>query len=140
MSEQRAERDERAQVLQPDGWRRPRGYANGIVASGRLVFISGQIGWDGQCRFHTSDFMAQARQALQNILTILAEVDGRPEHITRLTWYIVDKREYLACGKDLGPVYQELMGNHYPVMTVVEVAGLLEEQARVEIEATAVVP
>ena len=140
MSEQRAERDERVQILQPDGWRRPRGYANGIVASGRLVFISGQIGWDGQCRFHTSDFMAQVRQALQNILTILAEVDGRPEHITRLTWYIVDKQEYLACSKDLGPVYQELMGNHYPVMTVVEVAGLLEEQARVEIEATAVVP
>lgn len=140
MSEQQAERDERAQVLQPDGWKRPKGYANGMVASGRFVFISGQIGWDGQCRFHSSDFMAQARQALQNILTILAEADGRPEHITRLTWYVVDKREYLACSKDLGPVYQELMGNHYPVMTVVEVAGLLEEQARVEIEATAVVP
>jgi enamine deaminase RidA (YjgF/YER057c/UK114 family) len=141
MSEQRSAKDEQAEILQPDGWRRPRGYANGIVASsGRLVFISGQIGWDEQCRFHTGDFMAQTRQALQNILTILAEVDGRPEHITRLTWYVVNKQEYLACSKDLGPVYQELMGNHYPVMTVVEVAGLLEEQARVEIEATAVVP
>jgi enamine deaminase RidA (YjgF/YER057c/UK114 family) len=140
MSEHRAEREERNQILQPARWRRPSGYANGIVASGRLVFISGQIGWDGQCRFHSDDFIDQARQALRNILTILAEVDGRPEHITRLTWYVVDKQEYLACSKDLGPVYQELMGNHYPVMTVIEVAGLLEEQARVEIEATAVVP
>jgi enamine deaminase RidA (YjgF/YER057c/UK114 family) len=119
---------------------RPRGYANGIVASGRFVFISGQIGWDGQGHFQASDFVAQVRQALRNILSILAEADGRPEHITRLTWYIIDKQEYLACSKDLGPVYQELMGDHYPVMTVVVVAGLLEEQARVEIEATAVVP
>jgi enamine deaminase RidA (YjgF/YER057c/UK114 family) len=139
MSEHRAEREERTQLLQPTGWRRPSGYANGIAASGRLVFISGQIGWDGQCRFHSNDFIDQARQALRNILAILAETDGRPEHITRLTWYVVDKQEYLACSKDLGPVYQELMGNHYPAMTVVEVAGLLEEQARVEIEATAVV-
>lgn len=132
--------EKHTQTLQPKGWARPRGYANGIVASGRLVFISGQIGWDGQCRFQASDFVAQARQALHNILTILAEANGRPEHITRLTWYILDKQEYLACRKDLGPIYQELMGQHYPAMTVVEVAGLLEDQARLEIEATAVVP
>jgi enamine deaminase RidA (YjgF/YER057c/UK114 family) len=140
MSEYQTDKQKYSQILQPGGWMRPRGYANGIAASGRFVFISGQIGWDGQGRFHSTNFVAQARQALQNILAILAEVDGRPEHITRLTWYIVDKQEYLACSKDLGPVYQELMGDHYPVMTVVVVAGLLEDQARVEIEATAVVP
>jgi enamine deaminase RidA (YjgF/YER057c/UK114 family) len=140
MSEYQTDKQKHSQILQPGGWMRPRGYANGIAASGRFVFISGQIGWDGQGRFHSTNFVAQARQALQNILAILAEVDGRPEHITRLTWYIVDKQEYLACSKDLGPVYQELMGDHYPVMTVVVVAGLLEDQARVEIEATAVVP
>jgi len=140
MSEYQTDKQKYSQILQPGGWMRPRGYANGIVASGRFVFISGQIGWDGQGRFHSTNFVAQVRQALQNILAILAEVDGRPEHITRLTWYIVDKQEYLACSKDLGPVYQELMGDHYPVMTVVVVAGLLEDQARVEIEATAVVP
>lgn len=140
MSEYQTDNSTHSQILQPGGWIRPRGYANGIVASGRFVFVSGQIGWDGQGHFHSTDFVAQARQALQNILAILAEVDGRPEHIARLTWYIVDKQEYLACSKDLGPVYQELMGDHYPVMTVVVVAGLLEDQARVEIEATAVVP
>jgi enamine deaminase RidA (YjgF/YER057c/UK114 family) len=140
MSDYSAAEDERAQILQPEGWARPRGYANGVAASGRLVFISGQIGWDGQCRFGALDFVGQARQALQNILTILAEAGGKPEHITRLTWYVVDKHEYQACSKDLGPVYQELMGGHYPAMTAVEVAGLLEDLARVEIEATAVVP
>jgi enamine deaminase RidA (YjgF/YER057c/UK114 family) len=140
MSEQQATENGRSRVLQPQGWMRPRGYANGIAASGRLVFISGQIGWDGDGRFHTTDFVAQVRQALRNILTILAEADGRPEHITRLTWYILDKQEYLACSKDLGAAYQEIMGDHYPAMTVVVVAGLLEDQARVEIEATAVVP
>ncbi|MBE3561020.1 MAG: RidA family protein, partial [Ktedonobacteraceae bacterium] len=118
----------------------PRGYSAGVVASGRLVFISGQIGWDEHCRFHSTDFVIQARQALCNILTILAEADGRPEHIVRLTWYVVDKQEYLACSKELGSMYRALMGQHYPAMTVVEVTALIEEQARVEIEATAVVP
>lgn len=140
MSEDQAAKDKRVRILQPDGWMRPRGYANGMVASGQLVFISGQIGWDGQGYFQASGFVEQVRQALSNILAILAEVDGRPEHITRLTWYIVDKQEYLACSKDLGLVYQQLMGDHYPVMSVVVVAGLLEDQARVEIEATAVLP
>ncbi len=128
------------QILQPPEWARPRGYACGVAAQGRLVFISGQVGWDEQGRFHSTDFVAQSRQALQNVLTVLAEADGRPEHIVRLTWYIVDKQEYLACSKELGKVYRELMGKHYPSMTVVQVTALVEDQARVEIEATAVVP
>ena len=140
MPEKQVEEEQQARVLQPEGWMRPRGYANGIAASGRLVFISGQIGWDAQGRFQSSGFVAQARQTLLNILSVLAEAGGRAEHITRLTWYIVDKREYLACNKDLGLVYQEVMGEHYPAMTLVEVAGLLEDQARLEIVATAVVP
>ena len=128
------------QVLQPPTWARPRGYANGIAASGRLVFISGQIGWDEQCHFQSTDFVSQVRQALHNVLTVLAEAGGRPEHIVRLTWYIVDKQEYLINGKELGNVYRELMGNHYPTMSVVQVAALIEDLARVEIEATAVIP
>lgn len=140
MPEDQTEEDRPIQILQPPGWIRPRGYANGIAASGRLVFISGQIGWDSQGRFQASGFVAQVRQALCNILSVLAEAGGRAEHITRLTWYIVDKQEYLACNKELGPAYQEVMGDHYPAMTLVEVASLLEDQARVEIEATAVVP
>lgn len=140
MPERQTGEDERMRTLQPSTWARPRGYANGIIASGRLVFISGQIGWDEQCRFQATDFVAQARQALQNVLTVLAEANGKPEHITRLTWYVVDKHEYLACSKDLGLVYQQLMGSHYPSMTVVQVVALIEDQARVEIEATAVIP
>jgi len=128
------------QILQPPEWARPRGYACGVAAQGRLVFISGQIGWDEQGRFRSTDFVAQARQALQNVLTVLAEADGRPEHIVRLTWYIVDKQEYLACNQDLGMAYRELMGKHYPSMAVVQVTALVEDLARVEIEATAVVP
>ncbi|SRR5579883_1433294 len=126
--------------LQPPGWAKPRGYANGIVASGRLVFISGQIGWDAEQQIVSDDFVAQARQALQNIVTILAQCGGRAEHIARLTWYVVDKDEYLASGKALGQAYQGVMGRHYPAMSVVQVAGLLEPRARVEIEATAVLP
>ena len=128
------------QVLQPPTWARPRGYANGIAASGRLVFISGQIGWDEQCHFQSTDFISQVKQTLQNVLTVLAEAGGKPEHIVRLTWYIVDKQEYLASGKELGNIYRELMGNHYPAMSVVQVAALVEDLARVEIEATAVIP
>src|SRR5690242_2273101 len=128
------------QILQPPEWARPRGYACGVAAQGRLVFISGQVGWDGQGRFHSTDFVAQTRQALQNVLTVLAEADGRPEHIVRMTWYIVDKQEYLACNKDLGMAYRELMSKHYPTMSVVQVTALMEDLARVEIEATAVVP
>lgn len=140
MPEQYSSTQGAMQVLQPPTWARPRGYANGVAASGRLVFISGQIGWDGQCRFQSTDFVNQVGQALQNVLAVLAEAGGGPEHIARLTWYIVDKQEYLASGKELGSVYRELMGNHYPAMSVVQVAALVEDLARVEIEATAVIP
>jgi enamine deaminase RidA (YjgF/YER057c/UK114 family) len=128
------------QFLQPPDWARPRGYANGLVMSGRLVFIAGQIGWDAQQQFHSDDFADQTQQALQNILTILAEVGGKAEHIARLTWYVVDKQDYLASTKKLSKVYRELMGSHYPVMSVVQVSALMEDAAKVEIEATAVIP
>lgn len=128
------------EILQPAGWPRPRGYAHGMSARGRLVFISGQIGWDAQGVFQAEDFVGQARQALRNVLAVLAEAGGRAEHITRLTWYVVDKREYLTCARPLGQAYREVMGHHYPAMTAVEVAALIEDQARVEIEATAVIP
>jgi enamine deaminase RidA (YjgF/YER057c/UK114 family) len=128
------------QILQPPSWARPRGYSNGVAASGSIVFISGQIGWDEQCQFQTNDFVGQARQALANVLAVLAECGGRPEHIARLTWYVVDRQEYLSSSKALGRVYQELMGKHYPAMTVVQVSALMEDAARVEIEATAVIP
>jgi enamine deaminase RidA (YjgF/YER057c/UK114 family) len=128
------------QILQPPGWKRPRGYANGLVTSGQLVFIAGQIGWDAQQQFPSDDFAEQAKQALQNILAILAEANGKPEHITRMLWYVVDKHEYIASSTALGMVYRELMGNHYPVMTAVEVSALLEDRAKVEIEAMAVIP
>lgn len=126
--------------LQPPEWERPRGYSNGIITQGQLVFIAGQIGWDSQQQFHSDNFVDQARQALQNILHILAEAGGEPHHMTRMVWYVVDKQEYLTCAKPLGQVYRELMGQHYPVMTAIEVSGLMEDRARVEIEATAVIP
>lgn len=128
------------QILQPPGWLRPRGYSNGIAASGQLVFISGQIGWDAQCQFQATDFVGQARQALHNVLAVLAEAGGQPQHITHMTWYLVDKQEYLASGQALGAVYRELMGQHYPAMTAVQVVALIEDLARVEIEAVAVIP
>ena len=127
-------------ILQPPDWAKPRGYSNGVAASGQIVFISGQIGWDANGKFQTTDFVGQAQQALLNIIAILAEAGGKPEHITRLTWYVVDKQEYLECGKELGAVYREIMGNHYPAMTAVQVTALVEDEARVEIEATAVIP
>jgi len=127
-------------VLQPPGWPRPSGYSPGVVASGRLISVSGQIGWDAQGRLVAPDFVGQASQALRNILAILAEAGAGPEHIVRLTWYVVDKREYLACGRELGAAYRAIMGARYPAMTAVQVAALLDDGARVEIEATAVVP
>jgi enamine deaminase RidA (YjgF/YER057c/UK114 family) len=127
-------------ILQPEGWAAPRGYSNGIEARGRTVVIGGQIGWDGQCRVHTSDFAAQAKQALQNIVAILAEAGGKPEHIIRMTWYVVDKREYIAAYPELGRAYREVIGRNFPAMTAVQVAGLIEDAARVEIEATAMIP
>jgi enamine deaminase RidA (YjgF/YER057c/UK114 family) len=128
------------QILQPPGWARPRGYSNGILARGQLVFIAGQIGWDAQCRFQTSDFTGQVRQALENIVALLAQAEARPEHIARMTWYVTDKHEYIAAYPSIGAVYRQVIGAHYPVMTAVEVGALLEDQAKVEIEATAVIP
>ena len=128
------------QVLQPPGWARPRGYSNGILAHGQVVFVAGQIGWDAQCRFQTSDFAGQVRQALENIVAVLAQAGARPEHIARMTWYVTDKREYVAAYRAIGSIYREVIGPHYPAMTAVQVAALLEDQAKVEIEATAVIP
>jgi enamine deaminase RidA (YjgF/YER057c/UK114 family) len=126
--------------LQPEGWAKPVGYANGIAARGRSVFISGQIGWNAQCKFETDDFVGQVRQTLQNIVAILREADARPEHITSMTWYFVDKREYLANLKAIGEVYREIIGRTFPTMAAVQVAALVEDRARIEIQAIAVVP
>lgn len=127
------------EILQPPGWARPRGYSNGIAARGTLIFISGQIGWDEQGVFQTQTFLGQTEQALKNVLTVLETGGGKPEHIVRMVWYVVDKHEYLDCLKSLGKIYRELMGEHYPAMTVVEVKALIEDQAKIEIEATAVI-
>ena len=127
-------------IVNPPGWPRPRGYANGIVAEGRFLFISGQVAWDENERFHSDDLVEQVRQALKNTLTMLQAGGARPEHVARMTWYITDKREYLRRGKEIGAVYRELMGQHYPAMSMVQVAALMEDRARVEIEATAVIP
>ncbi len=128
------------QILQPPGWARPRGYSNGILARGQLVFVAGQIGWDAQCCFQTSDLTGQVRQALENVVGVLAEAGARPEHIVRMTWYVTDKHEYIAAYPSIGAVYRQVIGAHYPVMTAVQVSALLEDQAKVEIEATAVIP
>lgn len=127
-------------ILQPPGWAPPKGYANGIAARGTYVAIGGQIGWNAQQRFESDDFVAQARQALANVVAVLGEAGGRPEHIVRLTWYVVDRDEYVSALRDLGAAYRDVIGRHYPAMTAVEVAALVEPRAKVEIEATAVVP
>ena len=127
-------------VLLPAGWPRPKGYSNGVVASGRQVFIAGMIGWDAEGRFPSDDFAEQARLALQNIVAVLREADGRPEHIVRMTWYVTDKREYLAAGKAIGQAFREVIGSYNAAMTAVEVKALIEDRAKVEIEATAVIP
>jgi len=127
-------------IVEPPGWAPARGYANGVSAQGRLVFVAGQIGWNAAQRFESDDFVAQAAQALANIAAVLAAAGARPEHIVRLTWYVVDKREYLASLAALAAPYRAVMGRHYPAMTAVEVRALIEDRARVEIEATAVVP
>jgi enamine deaminase RidA (YjgF/YER057c/UK114 family) len=127
-------------ILQPRGWTEPRGYANGVAARGVQVFVGGQIGWNAQQQFESDDFVAQARAALSNVVAVLAEAGARPEHLVRLTWYVVDKREYVASYRALGAVYREVVGRHFPAMTAVEVKALIEDRARVEIEATAVIP
>jgi len=127
-------------ILQPPGWARPRGYSNGIAARGQLVFIAGQIGWDDQCRFQTDDLADQVKQALENVVAVLAQAGARPEHIVRMTWYLTDKREYAAASRAIGAAYRSIIGSHYPVMTAVQVSALIEARAKVEIEATAVIP
>ena len=126
-------------ILQPPGWPRPKGYACGVAAAGTTVFVSGQIGWDEHGRFPASDIAGQVRQALRNVVAILAEAGARPEHIARMTWFVTDKHEYLAAQREIGAAYREIAGRHYPAMSVVEVSALLEADAKVEIEATAVV-
>jgi enamine deaminase RidA (YjgF/YER057c/UK114 family) len=128
------------QILQPAQWSRPRGYSNGIVASGRQIFIAGQIGWDAQGRFNSERLADQVRQALENICTVLAQAQAGPEHIVRLTWYVTSRDEYHAELADIGAAYRAVMGKNFPAMSVVQVVALMELQAKVEIEATAVVP
>jgi enamine deaminase RidA (YjgF/YER057c/UK114 family) len=127
-------------IVQPEGWPRPRGYANGVVAQGRLLFTAGQIGWNERAAFDSDDLIEQVRQALKNTLAVLAAGGARPEHVVRMTWYLTDKREYLARAREFGAVYRELMGKHYPAMAMVQVAALIEDRAKVEVETTAVIP
>jgi enamine deaminase RidA (YjgF/YER057c/UK114 family) len=127
-------------ALQPPGWPRPRGYANGIEASGRLVFTAGQIGWDETGSLAAPDLAGQVRQTLANVVAVLAEAGAGPEHVVRLTWYVTSREEYLGALQEIGAAYRDVMGRHFPAMAVVVVAGLVEAEAKVEIEATAVVP
>jgi enamine deaminase RidA (YjgF/YER057c/UK114 family) len=124
----------------PEDWPRAKGYAHGVAASGTLIFVSGQVGWDAQGRFATDDLAGQVRTALENVAAVLAAGGARPEHIARMTWFVTDKREYLRQQREIGEAYRTVMGKHFPAMSVVEVSGLVEERAKVEIEATAVVP
>ncbi len=129
-----------ARVLQPAGWPRPRGYANGMSARGRQIFVAGQIGWDADAQLVGTDLVSQARQALTNIVEVLACDGARPEHLVRLTWYVLDREAYVSSARALGEVYREVLGRHYPAMSAVQVSALIEPGAVVEIEATAVVP
>jgi len=127
-------------VLLPRGWKAPVGYANGISAAGRLVFVAGQVGWDAEQRFQSEDIAAQFQQALENVLAVLAEAGGRAEHICRLTAYCCDKPAYLAARPELGRIWRRLMGDHYPAMSMIFVADLLDAPGKIELEATAVIP
>jgi enamine deaminase RidA (YjgF/YER057c/UK114 family) len=127
-------------ALHPQHWARAKGFSNGILAEGRLVFIAGQVGWNSLQRFESDDFVVQLEQALGNIVEVLAEAEGRPEHLVRLTWYVLDKNEYLARLNEVGQAYRRVLGRHFPAMTLVQVMGLVEARAKVEIEATAVLP
>jgi enamine deaminase RidA (YjgF/YER057c/UK114 family) len=127
-------------ILQPAGWAAPRGYVNGVAASGTNIFVAGQIGWNAQCQWESDDLVAQVRQALLNVRAVLAEAGAAPEHIVRMTWYITDKREYLARAKEIGAAYREAIGSYAIAMTAVQVSALIEDRAKVEIEVTAVLP
>jgi enamine deaminase RidA (YjgF/YER057c/UK114 family) len=135
-----SQRDAPLEFLHPPHWKRARGYANGVAGVGRLVFIAGQVGWNAQQQFESQDFVAQVRQALENVVAIMREAGGTPAHIARLTWFITDRREYLSRLTEVGEAYRGVMGNHFPAMTMVEVSALIEDKAKVEIEASAVVP
>ena len=124
-------------IIQPDGWKPAKGYANGVLASGRTLYVGGQIGWNADQEFETDDFVGQVDQALRNIVAVVEAAGGRPEHIVRLTWFLIDKAEYVARQRDLGQVYRDVLGRHFPAMTMVVVAGLVEDAALVEIEAVA---
>ncbi len=128
------------QVLLPEGWPRPKGYSNGVAARGLQVYIAGMIGWDANGVFAGDDFVSQARLALQNIVAVLREAGGKPEHIVRMTWYVTSKREYLAAGREVGLAFREIIGSYNAAMTAIEVTALIEDRAKVEIEATAVIP
>jgi enamine deaminase RidA (YjgF/YER057c/UK114 family) len=128
------------EVLLPPGWPRPKGYANGVAARGKQVFIAGMVGWDAEGRFHSDDFAEQAQRALQNIVDVLKVAGGKPAHIVRMTWYVTDKREYLAAGREVGRAFREVIGHYGAAMTAVQVTALIEDRAKVEIEATAVIP
>jgi enamine deaminase RidA (YjgF/YER057c/UK114 family) len=128
------------EILQPPGWPRPKGYANGVAARGRSVYVSGMIGWDADQTFRATDIAGQVRQALANIVAVLASAGAGPEHIVRMTWYVVDRSEYVAAYPAIGAAYREIIGRHFPAMTAVQVAALVEPAARVEIEVTAVLP
>ena len=128
------------EILHPKHWKPAKGYANGVAAEGRMIFTGGIIGWNADCEFETDDFAGQVAQALRSIVEVLAEGGARPEHLVRLTWYVTDKREYLAALKEIGRSYRDIIGKHYPAMALVQVVALVEDRAKVEIEATAVIP
>ena len=128
------------EFLHPRGWKPARGYSNGVAATGRMVFTGGMVGWNAECQFETDDFTGQTAQALRNIVAVLAEAGARPDHIVRLTWYVTSKADYLAALAPLGAAYKEIIGRHYPAMALVQVVALVEDRAKVEIEATAVIP
>lgn len=128
------------EILQPEGWAKPIGYANGMAARGKQIFIAGQIGWNGQCVFETDDLVAQIGQTLRNIVAVAAAGGARPEHIVSMTWFLLDRKEYSARLKEIGAVYRDVIGRRFPAMTAIQVAGLIEDRAKVEIQAIAVVP
>ena len=127
------------QILQPKGWAQPRGFSNGVAAEGTQVFVAGQIGWDADQKL-ADDFAAQVRQALANTVAVLAEAGAKPEHIVRMNWFVTDKRDYIAAGREIGQAYKEIIGRNFPAMTLLEVKSLLDDRAKVEIESTAVIP
>lgn len=127
-------------TLQPATWPRPRGYSNGVMARGQMVFVAGMIGWDANNEFQTDDFAGQARQALQNVVAVLSEAGAKPEHITRMTWYVTDKHEYMNAGREVGQAFRDIIGSFNAAMSAVQVVALMEDRAKVEIEVTAVIP